>query len=45
MVKNPLNIVEGNVEICSTKMTKNPLKNFHHIRKNFWNLLSANVKI
>ena len=30
MVKNPFNIVEGNIEICYSEITKNPLKNVHH---------------
>ena len=31
MVNNPLKKVEGNIEICCSEMTENPLKNFQHL--------------
>ena len=31
MVNNPLKNVAGNIEICCSEMTENPLKNFQHL--------------
>ena len=38
MVKNPLDMVERNIEICCSEMTKNPHKNFYHSCRHFFEI-------